>query len=52
MKGVVVLVVVVVVILFEDLDFSNAHDVCVLLAKCMIVACGLDSTWPEALILR
>ena len=39
MKGVVVLVVVVVVIFPGDLDFSNAHDVCVLLGE--VYDCGL-----------
>ena len=39
MKGVIVLVVVVVIVLFGDLDFSNAHDVCVLSGK--MHDCGL-----------
>ena len=39
MKSVVVFVVVVIVVLFGDLDFSNAHDVCVLLGK--MHDCGL-----------
>ena len=39
MKSVIIFVVVIVVVLFGDLDFGNAHDICVLLGE--MHDCGL-----------